>query len=184
MGLKDFFKKDKKKDKVTLEDLTLSKLRPGYFVDWDMKTWEVAAYNYYDWGGGDLTYEWQLKTSDDTIYLEYEPDDEDFWSVCRKISFGKLGSGIKDHIVEHRDPPEEITFEGTTYYLDESSGCHFFKDGKGPGQELIQWNYEDDDEKKILCIEQWGENSFEASKGFEVEEYQFTDILPSEKNSG
>ncbi len=179
MGIMDFFKKDKKQEIDPLKELTLSKLRPGYFVDWDMKTWEVAAYNIYDWGGRDFTYEWQLKSSDDTIYLEYEPDDEDFWMVCRKISFGKLGANVKNHILEHGDPPEEIVYDGTTFYLEESGGCHFLKDGKEPGQEMLQWNYEDDDGKTFVTIEQWGENSFEASRGVEVEEYQFSNILPA-----
>lgn len=180
MGWKDIFRK--KKDRVfdPLTDIALSKLKVGYFLDYDMKTWSVEAYNRYDWGSGDTTYEWQLTSHDETIYLEREPDDEDSWNVSRKIPLGKLGSEIKEHIVEHEDPPDQILFEGTTFYLDEMGGGHFYRDGKDPGRELLKWDYMDDSGKKYLSIEQWGEEDLEASIGYPVEEYQFENILPGE----
>ncbi|MBW2366658.1 MAG: DUF4178 domain-containing protein, partial [Deltaproteobacteria bacterium] len=76
MGLKDFFKKKQPSD-LKITDLTLSDLKMGYMVDYDLKTWQVTAHNTYDWGDGDLTLEWQLKSHDDTIYLELESDDEE-----------------------------------------------------------------------------------------------------------
>ena len=181
MGWKDFFKKKKENGPDPLADLILSKLRVGYMVDFDMQTWRVTAYNQYDWGSGELTYEWQLESLDETIYLEREADDEDDWSIGRKIAIGRLGSGIKAHIRKDEAPPDEITFEGITYYLEESGSGHFLKDGKGPGQKFFVWDYEDDSGKKFLSIEQWGKNDFEASTGISVEEYQFTNILPGKK---
>ena len=180
MGWLDFLKKDKKKDPDPLSDLTLSNLQVGYMVDYDMKTWEVKAYHYYDWGGGELSYEWQLESVDDALYLEREADDEDVWSISRKISVSRLDPGIKGHIRKHEDPPDEIAFEETTYYLEESGSGHFFKDGKGSGEKFFVWDYEDDSGKKFISIERWGENDFDASVGTVVEEYQFTNILPVE----
>lgn len=179
MGWTDFFKKKKKTDTIDpLSDLTLDNLRVGSFVDRDMKTWEVTACNHYDWGDGDMTREWQLKSGDETVYLEQETDDETFWSLNRKIAFNRLGPDVRNHLLEHENPPDEIELDGTRYYLENSSGGRFFKDGAGAGRELIKWEYEDDSGKKYLSIEQWGEDNFEASTGHEVEEYQFTNILP------
>lgn len=182
MGWKDFFssKKKKKEEPLSLDNLTLSKLKVGYFVDYDLQTWEVVGYHYYDWGHGDITHEWQLKSHDDTIYLECESDDENVWSIGKKISFSRLGPGIADHIIKNGDPPDEIKYDGVTYYLEEMSGGHFYENGKGPGQKFLSWDYEDDDGEKFLSIEQWGERDFEAGTGFPVEEYQFTNILPRE----
>jgi len=180
MGWKDFFKKKAGKESAPLTDISLSELKPGYLVDWDLKTWEVASYSYYDWGDSKISHEWQLKASDETLYLEFESDDEDFWSISKKISFTELKHGIKEMIIKNGDPPDQITFKGVKYYLEESGGGHFFKNKSESGQELISWDYEDEDGKKFLTIEQWGENRFEASIGFPVEEYQFTDILPGE----
>lgn len=178
MGLFDFLKKEAPKGPDPTQGLTLAKMKPGYMVDYDLKTWEVAAYHYYDWGKGDITHEWQLRSSEETVYLERESDDEEEWSLNRKIDFGLLGPRIKQHILDHDDPPDEINFQGTTYYLSESGAGHFFKDGRGQGQPFIKWDYEDDSGEKYLTIEQWGEEAFEATAGQPVHEYQFTNILP------
>lgn len=183
MGWKDFFSKKNNHNEGSLSDLTLSGLKTGYYVDWDMKTWEVVSSSSYNWGEDDITYEWQLKTADDTIYLEYESDDdEEYWSICRKIDFQELDSGIQKHILDHGDPPEEIIYKGQPYLLEETGGGHYFKDADSSGRELISWNYEDEEGNQFLTIEQWGENDLEASLGFSVEEYQFTDILPGKIN--
>ena len=184
MAWKDMFGKGKKEKEIDpLADLTLAKLKKGYYLDYDMNTWQVEARHQYDWGGGDITHEWQLKSHDDTIYLSKETDDEDEWTISRKIPIGKIGSHVTDHIIEHEDPPDEITVDGVTYYLEESGGGHFYENGKSPGQQFISWDYEDDSGEKYLTIEQWSEEDFEASAGTSVEEYQFTNILPGEKET-
>ncbi len=180
MGLFDFFKKDKKQEKENikpLSELTLKDMRKGAMVDYDMKTWEVEEYSCYDWGGGELTYEWRLRSFDEIFYLELEHDDEAYWSLSRKISFNQLGPHIRNQIVDSGDPPDEITYENVVYYLEESAGGHYLKGCKGQGDEVLTWDYEDDSGKAFLCIEQWGEREFEASVGFSVEEYQFDNIL-------
>jgi hypothetical protein len=180
MGIFDFLKKDKDQGPDPISGLSLKSMKPGYLVDYDLKTWEVAAYNLYDWGEGDQSHEWQLKSGDEVVYLELETDDEDDWSLNRKIPFGKIGAAVKDHILEHDDPPDEIEVDGVTYYLESAAGGHFLKDGEGPGRPLLRWGYEDDDGGRYLGLEQWGEEEFEASSGAPVEEYQFSNILPRE----
>ena len=174
MGIFDIFK-DKK---AALSDLSLDKLKTGYFLDYDLKTWEVEACNYYQWGEGDISYEWQLRSTDDIAFLEKESDDEDEWSLNRSIPFSRLGPEIKNHILETGDPPAEIEFEGTTYYQTEMAGGRFFRNSKGPGEEMLSWSYEDDTGHQYLTIEQWGEEDYQASVGIPAEPYQFTNILP------
>ncbi|MBC2696446.1 MAG: DUF4178 domain-containing protein [Desulfobacteraceae bacterium] len=178
MKIRDFFKKTKKDELDPLSDLSLARLKKGYLVDYDLKTWEVSAYNYYDWSEGDISHEWQLKSGDDVVYLEMESDDEKEWSLSRKIAFGRLDSQIKKSINETGDPPEKIVFDGVTYYMEETGGGRFYKDGQGQGREVLQWSYQDDEGQSYFSIEQWGEEEFEASTGEPVKEYQFTNILP------
>lgn len=178
MGFMDFFKRKKNENPDPLSDLTLPNLKQGFFVDYDMKTRCVTQCNYYDWGSDDLTYEWQLTSADETIYLEREPDDEDYWSVSRKISFNSIDNKVTEHILTHQDPPSQIIYNKTTFFLSETGGGRFHKDGKEPGRELVKWDFEDDTGKNFLSIEQWGEKDFEASTGYRVEAYQFTNILP------
>lgn len=182
MGWKEFFGFGKKKssDEPALTDLGLTDLRVGYFVDYDLKTWEVVARHTYDWGRGDESQEWQLKSSDDTLYLERESDDEEEWSVSRPISFARLGETVRRHILENEDPPDEIRYEGVAYYLESFGGGRFFRDGQGPGRDVLAWDYEDEEGERYLSIEQWGEEEFEAAVGAPAEPYQFTNILPRE----
>ena len=80
-----FGKKKKKEEFDPLQDLVLSKLKVGYFLDYDMKTWEVTEYNIYDWDDGDHSYEWELTSGNEVVYLELEDDDEPEWVVTKKI---------------------------------------------------------------------------------------------------
>ena len=178
MGIFDFFKKDKADDIDSITDLTLDKLQIGYFVDFDLTTYEVTAYNIYDWGDGDLSYEWQLTNGDEVVYLEKESDDEDFWSLNKKIPFSSLDPSVRESILEKGDPPDVVIFEGVSFYIEEMGGGHFLKNGQGSGQPLLRWGYVDDEGGRLLGIEQWGEDEFDASTGIPVEEYQFTNILP------
>ena len=179
MGIRDFFKKNKKEEFDPLSDLSLNRLKKGYLVDYDLKTWEVSACNYYEWSEGDISREWQLRSGDDVVYLEMESDDEEEWSLNRKVIFNLLDPQIKKQIIETGDPPEKILFEGVAYHMEEMSGGRFYKDSQGSGMEVLQWNYRDNKGLSYLSIEQWGEEEFEAIAGEPVEEYQFTNILPA-----
>ncbi|MBF0451568.1 MAG: DUF4178 domain-containing protein [Candidatus Magnetomorum sp.] len=176
MGWKDLFRKKEQEENLT--DLDLSQIKPGYFVDYDLKSWEVKAYNKYDWGAGETSDEWHLACADDAIFLEREFDDEETWIMTRKIPFNKLGAFVREHIKEYEDPPEEISYDNRKYYLEDSAGGYFHPDGKSTSYELLSWTFEDDSGDHLLGIEQWGEDDFSAWIGSPVEAYQFTNILP------
>ncbi len=182
MGFLNLFKKKKHQDFDPGTDLVLSKLKPGFFTDYDMKTWEVSAKNYYDYGNNNIVYEWQLKSFDETIYLEKETDDEDRWTISRKLPLSKIDNIIIEQLAQDSDPPEKITVNNKTYYFDEQSAGHFYKNCSGTGQEFIAWCFLDVSENISVTIEQWDENSFESSENFPVKEYQFTNILPGKLN--
>ena len=176
MGLKDLFKK-KEEDFDPLKDLELSKLRVGYFLDYDMKTWEVTDYNRNDFGEGDIAEEWELTSGREKWYLERAEDDEVEWSFSKKIPMGAIEGDIRQHIIEHENPPNQIICKGKTYYQDESGSGHMQKDDQAT-KEFIYWDFIDEEDEHFVTIEQWGETEFEAAEGYYVEEYQFTNILP------
>lgn len=179
MGLFDFFQKKKSDQQAeSLVNLTLDNLKVGGMVDYDLKSWEVTACHYTDWGDGSKTEEWQLTSFDDIIYLEKSVDDEEKWCISRKITFNLLDPDIAKNIINSGDPPQMVTYKDVSYHLEESGGGHFFKDGVGSGLPMLAWDYCDDSGRKYLTIEQWGEKEFEASIGEPVEAYQFTNILP------
>jgi hypothetical protein len=160
-----------------LSDLTLSKLKVGYVLDYDLKTWQVTAHNRYDYSGR-WTDEWELRTASDVCYLEREEDDDVSWVLYRKLPLSDVDGDVRAHIRRHDDPPETLTCRGVTYSAEDSDAGYFHKGGGASRQEFICWTYADDEGRRFLVIEQWGEADFEAALGEVVEEYMFTDILP------
>jgi hypothetical protein len=156
----------------------LSKLRAGFLVDYDLKTWEVASYNRFDFGDGYVVDAWELVSGRDKYFLERSVDEDEEYSLSKKVPIGKLGANVRSEIMENDDPPEQLKYDDKTYYLDESVGGHMYPDGKGPSQELLKWEFVDDDDETFLSIEQWSETEIEASHGFYVKEHQFSNILP------
>lgn len=156
----------------------LKNIRVGYYLDYDLKTWEVTAYNRYDYGDGYGGEEWQLQAQGDTIYLELEADDEERWTLSRKISFQTIDEDIRREIAEKEDPPERIILAGQSFFMDESGSGDMYKNGQGEKQSFIYWGYVDEGDTSFVTVEQWGETEFEAAHGFYVETYQFNNILP------
>ena len=179
MGFFDRFKQKPEDDFDPTNDLRLEKMQPGWLVDFDMKTWEVKGYRKYDYTEGYITQEWELLSGRERIFLERSQDDEVEWTVSKKIPLGMIEGDIREHIIEHDDPPEQITVKGKTYYLDESGPGYMYENGEGPAKEFVYWDFIDDEDEHFLTIEQWGEREFEASEGYYVEEYQFSNILPA-----
>lgn len=174
----------KNKDKEAYFDptnITLEQLRPGWMVDFDMKTWEVKARHRYDMGDGFEMIEWELQSGPETRYLCREEDDGVYWTWMRKEALGVIGPDLKNHILKYEDPPEIINYEGIRYEMRSYGGGYFYRNGVGPGIPFLYWDYESEDGTKVLTIEQWGDTDFEASVGEYVREYQFSNILPREK---
>lgn len=177
---KDIFSKKDEFD--PLRDLELSKLRVGYMLDYDMKTWQVTGQGKYDYGDGGADEEWELASSGETIYLSISGDEEQEWSVCKRIPIAAIEGDVRKYIMENDDPPNQMVFEGQKYYLDESGAGLYRKNDKDNGEEFIVWDFIHKDDKRFISIEQWGETDFEAFAGHVVEEYQFMNILPGKAN--
>ncbi|MFQ5673444.1 MAG: DUF4178 domain-containing protein [Nitrospinales bacterium] len=177
----DFFKKKKKDDPLDdLDNLVLSKMKPGYLVDYDDKTYTVTGKNYYQWEEGGRTDEWELKLGSETFFLERsEEDGEVEWSLCRKLPLSALEGDIAKHIIKYEDPPETVICNGVTFHFEEDDIGQYFKGSGGDPLSFVVWDFCDESGEQSLSIEQWGETKFDVALGFEVEEYQFTNILPA-----
>lgn len=163
-----------------LKDLVLAKLRVGYLVDYDLRTWQVTDHQLYRFNDGRRAEEWELIEGRDKLYLELSTGDGEVYSLSRSIPLGAIGDGkVRQHILDHEDPPDRVDHDGTTFYLDGSVGGHMsaFAAG-GPNRQLIAWEYLDESEERFLSIVQWGESEFTAVRGELVEDYQFSNILP------
>lgn len=160
-----------------LHDLVLTKLRVGYLVDYDLKTWQVTAYNTYDFDGQRVD-EWELSHDRELRYLERSEDDEEVWTLATKVPVGTLGDAVRDRLYAQEEPPGELVYRDRSYYLYEDAAGYFREGGRGEPQPMLTWSYSDAENQNFLTVEQWGERELEASVAIRVHTYQFTNILP------
>lgn len=175
-----FNKKKKEEEDEPLYDPTniqLNQLKKGSFIDYDFKTWEVREVYEYDWGDDFFTDEYKLSTAEDTVFLHVEEDDGLECTLTRKINIHDIDGDIPDHILENETPPMKVTYQGETFYR-KGEGVGYFRNTDNDNwYELVSWSYYDKEGKKILAIEQWGEEEFEAAYGIIANEYEFSNII-------
>lgn len=160
-------------------NIKITDLRKGFILEYDLKTWEVNGEFEYDWGGEFFTYEYQLVSADDSIFLSVEDDDEVTCIVCRKINFGRLPDEVEDNLLKHNKPPKRIEYDGRTYFRESERPGYFSNvHDEAESSEFISWEYYDETEKYLLAVEQWGEAEFEAAVGEVVPADRFSNILP------
>ena len=177
MGFKKWFGKEDDDQEESYLDLTLERMKVGYMVDYDLKTWEVIGCNTYDYDGFP-TREWELRSGDEVCFLERGVEDGKVeLTLTRRIQVNQIEEPVADTIIAEEDPPQEVHFDGRLYAAVESSAGLFREGGTGEEREFVNWSYEEG-EDRVLFISQWGEREFAAYEGEYVEEYQFTDILP------
>ncbi|MCG8474491.1 MAG: DUF4178 domain-containing protein [Cytophagales bacterium] len=179
MGLFDFFKK-KEEPAYDPTNLKLTDLRVGFMLDYDMQTWEVQKAFEYDWGNHYFTYEFQLFNGEEVIYLSVDDNEELALSVSRSVKIRQIQEDLPDYIVERETAPNKLVYKGVMYYLDEDSAGYSKPIGASDDDwaELINYDYYDETEKKILSVSQYGEREFEASAGRVAKGYEFSNIIP------
>jgi len=183
MGLFDIFKK--KKDEGPSYDPTnmkITDLKIGFFVDYDMTSWQVKGHSEYDWGNNNFSNEFKLSDGEKEVYLHIEQDAGLMLTVAKPIKIRVLDEDIVETIIEKKEPPKKLTYEGNKYFLDRES-VGYYKDTEkehDDWDELMSWDYYTEEGDLTLGVMQWGERDFEASSGRVVKEFEFSNIVPSE----
>ena len=182
MGLFDFLKKKEQEPDYDPTNLQITDLKKGFILDYDMRTWEVKGEYTYDWGKSYYTREFKLDDGTETIYLHIDDNDDLSLSVSRKIKVRSVDEDIPDHIKKNEAPPKKLLYENKTFYLESDSAGYFHdeedEDTDSNWYELMSWEYQDDEGKHILSIEQWDVLEFEAAFGKVVKAYEFSNLLP------
>jgi len=178
MGIFDFFKK--KEPHYDSTNIQVKDLDVGFVFEYDLSTWEVEAIYEYDWGDNYFTREFKISNGSKTRFLAIEEDDELEISITQKVKIRALDEDLLDTLQRNQQPPKKITYEGVTYYLENEAPGYFHDIAKGDNwEEFRSWDFEDSEGEKILCIEQWDEQEFEASIGIMVKEFEISNILPA-----
>lgn len=184
MGLFDFIKKKKEPD-YDITNLKITDLNEGFVIDYDLKSWVVKEVYEYDWGKNNFTREYLLDAGDEVVYLSVAEEGQLHLTVTKPIKIQKLGDGLRDKIRRTESAPDQLEYDGITYYLDEDSAGHFHDITKGTDdwEELISYDYLNEEETHCLSITQWDERNFEASAGIVIKEHQISSIMPGEASA-
>lgn len=183
MGFFDgLFGKKKKEEEIDPLNIKLSRLKKGYILDYDLGSWEVQEVYNYDWGDHFFTREYKLFNGTDTRYLHVEEDDELELILTEKIKPSSVDPELPDYVAKHEHPPKKILYKGVEYRLESESPGFFNEEGKDEQWvEHISWTYYDEEESRVLNIEQWGEREFEAAVGKVLKEFEISNIVPAKK---
>lgn len=179
MGLFDFIKK-KKEPEYDVTNMKVTDLAEGFIFEYDLKSWVVKEVYQYDWGKNNFSKEYMIDAGDEVAYLTVAEEGELSMSVTKNIKIQKLGDGVRENIKRTHKAPETVQYEGVRYFLDEDSAGHFNDITKGTDdwEELISFDYLDEDETRCLSITQWDDHNFDASAGVVIKEYEISNIVP------
>lgn len=186
----DFFKRKKKKDTDERPDydvtnLRVTDLRAGFMLDYDFKTWLVKEEYEYDWGDFFFSYEYRLVAEDDEVFLSVEDDDGLTLTLSQRIKAARLDPEIFERIEDKGKPPRKISYDGMDFFREKESPGFFrdtAKQSREQSAEFVAWEYFNEDETRILTIEQWDEDEFEVSVGKVIEEDELSNFLPGEQS--
>jgi hypothetical protein len=182
MGIFDFFKKKEAERHFDPTNITIRDLGKGYIFEYAIETWTVTALFEYDWGDNYFTREVIIKNGATEKLLHIEDDGGVIVTLSEKVKLRKLGEDVCDYIDANEKPPKKITFDGVKYFLDEKSPGFSKEIDAENWEELISYDYLDEDEEKTLSIAQYGEEEFEVSKGVIINELAVSNILPVADN--
>ncbi len=183
MGIFDIFKNKKDEEKhYDPTDIKVTDLENGYLLDYDLETWTVTKMSEYDWGNSFFTREFTITSKGKVRYLHIEDDGKLIVTISEEIRLRKLGVDVLDYLELHGKPPKKITYLDTNYFLDEKSPGFYRNTENENWEELISFDYLDDNEEKCLTITQWDEDDFEASVGHFINPIDISNILPAYTN--
>jgi hypothetical protein len=182
MGIFDFFKKKKDERHYDPTNITIRDLGKEYIFEYKIETWTVTAVFEYDWGDNYFTREFIIKNGAIEKFLAIEDDGGLTVTLSEKVKIRKLGDKVCDYIDANEKPPKKITLEGVTYYLEEKSPGFCKEIDAENWEELISYDYLDEEEEKVLSIEQFGDEEFKVSKGIVIHETAISNILPMADN--
>lgn len=174
----NFFKKKKEPDYDPL-NIRVTDLKLGFIFEYDLKSWEVLEEYTYDWGDNYFSKEFKISSGADIMFLSVDEDDIIELTLQKKIKLSSIDGDIEGEIIKHKMPPKKIIYKGVDYYRDsESPGYFKVEHTEKDWLEFISWNYYNEEEDRVLTIEQWDDREFEASYGKVIKEYEISGITP------
>lgn len=178
--IKNLFQKKTEEPLYDPLNIKVTDIQKGFLVEFDFKPWIVTAVYEYDFGDNFFTKEFKLECENETMFLHVEKDDDLYLTLTQKVKVRAINEDIPEIIKETEAPPKKLIYNGVTYFRENETPGYFHDtdDDNDTWVEFIGWDYYDESEKLYFCIEQWGDDEFEAAVGKVIQEHQLSNILP------
>jgi len=126
--------------------------------------------------GGYSWFELEGDRGEDKVWIEIENDDElEIGITLKRLKLKDLGVSKKELEKIDDDEEGELTYQGTTYYYEDSGQATYYRDcDPEQADTFYYWDFEADDEKQFIGVEKWQDGSFEASYSVAVKPSQVT----------
>jgi hypothetical protein len=178
----NIFKKKPKEPDYDVTNLSVKDLNYGFIFDYDMKSWVVKEVYEYDWGDNNFSKEYKVDSGDDVAFLGVEDDAELTISLAKPIKIRKIEEDVFKEITENEKAPGKIHFEKEVFYL-QSDSAGYYRDCEKETkdwEELISYEYYNEEETKFISLTQWDERTVEAYSGIVIAPFQISNIIPGQ----
>ena len=147
-----------------------------------MKSWLVKEVYEYDWGNNNFSKEYKVDCGDDVAFLGVEDDSELSITLSKSIKLRKIEEDVFQQITEKKKAPDKIHYDEKVFYLHADSAGYFRDCEKETKdwEELITFEYFNEEETVFVSLTQWDDRTVEAYSGIVIEEYKISNILPGQ----
>ncbi len=151
----------------------------GFFLDYDLKTWEIAGEYEFSRTDGNSEKTFKLLNHSERLFLHLWKKQYTLIShVTRPVNIQMVDENLAPEIIATDAPFEMLTFEDTTFYIENfAEGMMYDLTQKSSGINAMVWNYFDGQHRKILRIERFGRADFRVFVGKYVSPFEFSDIV-------
>jgi hypothetical protein len=152
-------------------------LRPGFFLDYNFKTFEITGgfeYNMKDYSFKTM----KLDSSDEVVWLLIENGTETF--LFESVPLVSLDANLQNLMSNFGKPPAQITYKDSTFTIDNQSDGRF----RDLQKNAMDWSrsscckYRSADGSMRLYAVQKGQSIFEGIVAKTVNAGEFSNFLP------
>ncbi|MFT5336381.1 MAG: hypothetical protein ACI9YL_000375 [Luteibaculaceae bacterium] len=163
-------------------NVRLFDLNKGSFLDYKTESYQVEEVYIYDWGEEQFSKELVLNNGSHRFSIAIEDPSEKEVYVFEKIRIRDIDKDLPEYIELNGKPGKSLNFKGSEYFLEEENPGFCQKQttrGDSAWMELVSWDFLGPQLQKMITIEQWDEDEFEASIGEKIAAREFKNLIPA-----
>ncbi len=160
------------KNELKLENVEIGGVVHLSFVGEDMEDYDLVVSNKHTYRSGDFSwYELVGDNGKQQVNLSFEINDElEVSLTMNKVRLSDLQISRKDLERFDEDESGMFIYNGMTFHYEDSDDAEFYRDGDiSKGEKYYYWDFESDDGKHLISIEEWSDGSLEAAYSIVVE---------------